>query len=110
MARKTGSQRRKARATRTEDNKKKRATKIQKEIDRIKSGGKTYWKSKEDSLTSLKNKLKVATGKSSKPKSKLGTQVSNLKERVKQQSTKEARMARRNKRLAKKGIRIPKKK
>jgi len=82
---------------------KKKSTKIQKEIDRIEKGGKTLFKSKEDSLTSLKKKLEISTRKSS-------TTKPNLKERIKQQSTKEARMARRNKRLAKKGIRIPKKK
>mgnify|MGYP003135243376 CR=1 FL=1 len=43
-----------------------KTTKINKEIDRIKSGGKTYFKSKEDSLKSLKNKLKVAGGSSTK--------------------------------------------
>tara|TARA_R100001463_G_C3423481_1_gene210553 strand:+ start:45 stop:551 length:507 start_codon:yes stop_codon:yes gene_type:complete len=47
-----------------------KTTKINKEIDRIKSGGKTYFKSKEDSLTSLKKKLEIAGGSSKKKSNK----------------------------------------
>jgi len=64
MARLTGSQRRNKRTTRTEDNKKKRTTKIQSEIARIEAGGKTTWKSKEASLKSLKKKLEISGGSS----------------------------------------------
>ena len=52
-----------------------KTTKINKEIDRIKSGGKTYFKSKEDSLKSLKNKLKVAGGSSTKTAKKGSTRA-----------------------------------
>jgi len=71
MARQTGSQRRKARATRTETNKKNRATKIKSEIARIEAGGKTTWKSKDDALSSLKNKLTKSGGTTTNKKSNL---------------------------------------
>ena len=68
MARQTGSQRRKARATRTETNKKNRTTKIKSEIERIEAGGGT-WFGKKKALKNLNEKLKESGG----------TKKSNLK-------------------------------
>ena len=77
MPRLTGSQRRNKRKTRTEDNKRKRTTKIESEIARIEAGGKTTWKSKEDALASLKSKLKTSStsSKSTTTAKKGGSEV-----------------------------------
>ena len=66
MARKTGPQRRKRLEKQAETNKKNRATKIKSEIARIEAGGKTTWKSKDDALASLKNKLTKSGGTTTK--------------------------------------------